>query len=64
MVRTECLITNGYPDTDSILDLIGKGWYIVQTIDATLVHPHALQGDYITFFARYEHQGKKMKEKY
>lgn len=54
MVRTECLITNGYPDADSILDLIGKGWYIVQTIDATLVHPHALQGDYITFFARYE----------
>ena len=41
MVRTECLITNGYPDTDSILDLIGKvGTLFKRLMRLWFIHTH------------------------
>jgi hypothetical protein len=54
MIQFDWLITNGMPQHDkSITGRLEKGWKILSTLPAKLVHPHATEYDMITIFSKY-----------
>ena len=54
MIEFDWLITNGFPVHDkSFTGRYEKGWKVVATIPAKLIHPHACDTDMATIFTKY-----------
>lgn len=55
MIEFDYLITNGFPHYDrSFTGRFEKGWKVVATLPANIVHPSALDTDMVTIFTRYK----------
>jgi hypothetical protein len=54
LIDFDWLITNGIPEHDrSITGRYEKGWKVLATIPAKLLHPHASDTDMATIFTKY-----------
>jgi hypothetical protein len=54
MIEFDWLITNGFPIYDkSFTGRFEKGWKVVATLPANIVHPIALDTDMVTIFTKY-----------
>lgn len=52
-IETKVLITNGSISAEDVMFFVKEGWYWVKEMDASLVHPYALQSDKMSVFVRY-----------
>ncbi|MGX5581924.1 hypothetical protein [Bacillus cereus] len=62
MIETKWLITNGNPTIETLQGYANKGYRFIATRNADEYHPYALEGDKISFFAKYKRNSVIHKE--